>query len=60
MESTAINTSSNTGSETVQKLGRFLVFLFHLFFQRKFIVHRLVGLLYLIQYIFCFYWYFQK
>jgi hypothetical protein len=60
METTAIETSNSLGSDTIQKLGRLVAFLFHLFFQRKFILHRLVGLSYLIQYLLCFYWYFKK
>jgi hypothetical protein len=60
METNVIETSTGFGSDTIQKLGRLIIFLFHLFFQRKFIVHRLVGLTYLIQYALCFYWYFKK
>lgn len=60
METSVIQTSTGFGSGTTQKIGRLIIFLFNLFFQRKFIVHRLVGLLYLIQYALCFYWYFKK
>jgi hypothetical protein len=60
METTVIAPSSGFGSDTTQKIGRLIIFLFNLFFQRKFIVHRLVGLCYLIQYALCFYWYFKK
>ena len=60
METTVIETSTAFGSDIVPKVGRLVVFLFHLFFQRKFIVHRLIGLAYLLQFILCFYWYFKK
>jgi hypothetical protein len=60
MEATVIAPSTGFGSDIIQKIGRLIVFLFHLFFQRKFIVHRLVGLIYLIQYALCFYCYFKK
>jgi hypothetical protein len=60
METTVIESSTSLGSDIAQKVGGSIVFIFHLFFQRKFIVHRLVGLSYLIQYALCFYWYFKK
>lgn len=60
METNVIETSTGLGSDLTQKLGRLIIFLFNLFFKPKFIVHRLVGLSYLIQYAACFYWYFKK
>ncbi|CAF0898265.1 unnamed protein product [Didymodactylos carnosus] len=45
---------------TVQKVSKAVTFLFHLFFQRKFIVHRLTGLAYLVQYAMALYLYFKN
>ncbi|CAF0797154.1 unnamed protein product [Didymodactylos carnosus] len=45
---------------SLQKISKAVIFLFNLFFQRKFIVHRLTGLLYLIQYALAFYLYFKN
>ncbi|CAF2390329.1 unnamed protein product [Rotaria sp. Silwood2] len=42
------------------KIIYFIKLIFHLFFQRKFILHRLTGLSYLLQYFFAFYLYFKN
>ncbi|CAF0913100.1 unnamed protein product [Rotaria sordida] len=42
------------------KIIYFIKLIFHLFFQRKFILHRLIGLLYLLQYFFAFYLFFKN
>ncbi|UJR18909.1 hypothetical protein I4U23_022037, partial [Adineta vaga] len=42
------------------KIISFIKSFFHVFFQRKFIVHRLMGLLYLIEYALSFYLYFKN
>ncbi|CAF0790806.1 unnamed protein product [Adineta steineri] len=57
MDTTVIGNRTGSNLDIIQRIDRLITFLFHLFFQKKFLVHRLVGLLYLIQYALCFYWY---
>lgn len=60
MKTAMLETNSNFNSDLASQLVRIFQFLSRLFFQRKFVVHRLVGLTYLIQYIVTFVWYFRK